>query len=189
MFAGFTFTLADASYNIQRDEHDWRARCSAKFVNTFANDLLRTDITFLNSIPTEITIKLRTDGSLNRSMLVDGLDEQVAQWRKAGFPCDSDAYLLQYWPKSKDLPALLGMTTMLTEAKFLRFHDFMVRHIGRDDLTVRIGCRFHGFREPHYEAAMLPTKEAFLLNGQHYFMPDETTIIIDPSWLATGLHA
>jgi hypothetical protein len=78
------------------------------------------------------------------------------------------------------------MTTMLTETKFLRFHDFTMRHIGRDALTVRIGCRFHGFREPHYESAMLPTKEAFLLNGQHYFMPDETTIIIGPSWLATG---
>jgi hypothetical protein len=178
MIAGFTFTLANASYHIRGDDHDWLAQCSAEFVDTSPNDFpLRGDVTFLNAIQAEITIKLRRDGSLNRSMMATGLDEQVAQWRKEGYLCNSDAYLMRYWPKSKDYPEFLGMTTVLTESKFARFHDFMLRHIGRADLRVRIGGSFQGFSEPDYQAPTLPTKAAFL-GGQPYFVADDQTITI-----------
>jgi hypothetical protein len=79
LIAGFTFTLANASYHIRDDEHEWLARCCVEFVDATPNHFpVRGDVTFLNSIPTEITIKPRTDGSLDRSMMARGIDER---WR------------------------------------------------------------------------------------------------------------
>jgi hypothetical protein len=76
MIAGFTFTLARASYQIGDGEHGWLAHCSGDFVDTSPNDYpLRGDVTFLNEIPVEISIKPRKDGSLNHTMMTAGLDE------------------------------------------------------------------------------------------------------------------
>jgi hypothetical protein len=73
------------------------------------------------------------------------------------------------------------MTAALGKAKFDRVHEFMVRHIGRADLSARLGCRFLGFSEPHSEMPSIPTKQAFLA-GQHYFLNDDQSIAFGSSF-------
>lgn len=170
MIADFTFALASASYHIRDNGHDWLARCSANFIDTSRDSFpLRGDVTFLNSIPAEITIAVRKDGALNQTMMAAGLDEQVAAWRKDGYSSVADAYVLRYWPKQNDSPEFLAMTVALDKAKFDRFHEFMARHVGRGDLFARFIAQFHGFSEPHSEMPSLPTRQEFVA-GRHYFV-------------------
>jgi hypothetical protein len=56
MIAVFTFTLADASYHIRTDGHEWIARCRAEFIDSSRDGYpLRGDVTFLNKFPVEVT--------------------------------------------------------------------------------------------------------------------------------------
>jgi hypothetical protein len=109
-----------------------------------------------------------------------GFDEEVAEWRAAGYSAEGDSYVLRYWPEQGNEPAFLGVTSVLEQSKFARLHDFMFRHLGRRDLSGRLICKFHGFSEKYAEMKSLPTRDEFL-NGQHYFVLDDQTFSFGPN--------
>ncbi|WP_316178349.1 MULTISPECIES: hypothetical protein [unclassified Bradyrhizobium] len=176
MIADFTFKLAHLSYHIDGEGHRWLARCAGN-VPDLDNFSVRGAIPFLDGIPVDIAFKLRKDGSLDHAMMTPGLDGQIAQRRQRGYRCDSDAYILHFFPKEDGSLSFLGMTTVLTEVNFARFHEFMLRHIGRSDLSARLICPFHGFSNEYSKFTSIPTKQQFL-EGQPYFEEGEQTIAI-----------
>jgi hypothetical protein len=172
MIAVFDFSLAGVIYGLKGGEQDWRGPCTTEFVDTSPD---RGDVTFLNRFPAELVVRRLTDGALNQTMLVVGLDEQVAAWRAEGYPCASDAYVLKHW-KNNDGAAFLGIMVALEERNFAHYQRFMETHIGRPDLWGRIICAFQGFSENDYELPDTPTKDQFL-DGHHYFGVGDHNIV------------
>jgi len=176
MIAVFTFSVAELIYGIKDSGKDWVGPCTSEFVDTSPDSYpLRGDVRFLNSFPSEIGVKCRQDGSLNRALMTAGIDEKISEWRADGYPCASDAYVMRFWPQSSDSKELLGISVVLAEQKYSYFQEFMERHIGRADLSGRMICQFHGFNEPHQAMPDLPTKDEFL-SGRHYFAVGDHSI-------------
>ena len=179
MLAIFTFTLANLSYHIREDGHEWLARCSGEFIDTSPNEFpLRDDVSFLNKYPVELIFQMRRDGRLNRSMMAPGLDEQVEQWRREQYPCEGDVYVMRHFPAREKHSAMIGVTVALEEQKFMLVHDFASRHLGRKDVTAAAKCRFHGFNEKYAELPSLPTRREFM-DGRHYFVSDDLSFVFD----------
>jgi hypothetical protein len=176
MIAFFNFSLSNFVYNIDDKGQNWYGPCTCEFVDASPDDFpLRGDVTFLNQHPAQLTIRLRKNGALNLTHMVAGFDEQVEAWRAKGYPCNSDAYVMRYWPNREDVAAFLGISVALEEPKFSYFQQFMERHIGRDDMSGQLRCDFYGFHEPYFEMPNLPTEEDFL-KGSPYFVTGENTI-------------
>jgi hypothetical protein len=170
----FTFNLVDLKYQIRKQGTEWIAPCKAEFIDSNRDSFpLRGDVTFLNSLSAELSLKLFTE-PLNSLFMRPGLDEQVKEWRVQNYPCDDDAYVLGYWPKSEDFEELLGMTAAFRPDKFQAMQQFLHAHIGRKDLFGRLICQFDGFQEEDFENPTLPTEEAFLRGAPYFVMCDHS---------------
>lgn len=168
MIAVFTFNLADLKYQIRRQGVELIAPCQSDFIDSSKDSWpIRGDVTFLNSYPAELSLKLYNE-PLDDLFMRRGIDDQVKEWRAQDYPGDQDAYILSYWPKSNEYGELLCITAALRADKFDRAQAFLHAHIGRRDLSGRLICTFHGFREEHYEDPTLPTEKEFM-EGRHYF--------------------
>lgn len=169
MIAIFTFNLAELKYQIRKQTTEWTVPCRPEFLDSSKDSWpIRGDVTFLNSYPAELSLKLFNE-PLDNLFMRQGIDSQVKERRDQNYPCDEDAYTLNYWPKSTEYEELLGVTAAFRADKFEKMQTFLHAHIGRADLSGRLISTFHGFREEHYDNPTLPTEKEFM-EGRHYFV-------------------
>jgi hypothetical protein len=110
-------------------------------------------------------------------MLVQNLDEQIAQWREDGYPCDGDVSVLRHFPKGEHWDQFLGVSVALGDPKFNAVEAFLLRHIGRSDLMASVTCPFHGFSEPDDQRLLAyPTHEQFYRHGRPFFIIGDLSI-------------
>jgi len=109
-------------------------------------------------------------------MLVPNLDEQIAQWRRDGYPCDADVAVLQHYPKSERWGDTLGLSAALTESKFDTVQAFLLQHIGRSDLAVSVICPFYGFSDPKNATLAFPSREQFYDHGCPCFITGDFSL-------------
>ncbi len=168
----FTFSLDSISYQISDVRSNWTVRCSAHFTEPqypFSSTGSSTD-------SAEMTIYRRQEGMLNGMMLVPNLDEQIAQWREDGYPCDADVSVLRYYPKGEHWDQFLGVSVALDEPKFNAVQAFLLQHIGRSDLMASVICPFNGFSEPKDETLAFPTREQFYHHGRPFFITGDHSV-------------
>src|SRR5947207_3406757 len=91
----FSFGLDRISYQISNVRSCWTIRCSAEFTEP----QYPISSTGRSTEAAEMTIYHRQEGQLNSMMMVRNFDEQIAQWREEGYPCDADVSVLRHFPK------------------------------------------------------------------------------------------
>ena len=182
MIAVFTFQFSELVCTFyQRPYVEWHGRCKAEFEDTNPNDYpLRGDVTFLNRFQAELSVHLIKEGGLNDAFMVAGLDEQIAAWRREGYPAANDAMVMRYWPKRTVFPEFLGIQIGLRSPKYEHFSGFLTRHFARPDLIGRIITNFHGFSEPHSLMPDLPTEDEFLKGKPYFVMGDHSVTFSAP---------
>jgi hypothetical protein len=166
------FSLDSINYQISDVGSCWTIRCSAHYTepqNPFSSTGSSTD-------SAELNIYRRQEGMLNGMMMVQNLDEQIAQWRENGYPCDADVLVLRHIPKGEHWDQILGVSVALNEPKFNTVQAFLLQHIGRSDLAASVICPFHGFSEPKDEKLAFPTYEQFYHDGRPFFITGDLSV-------------
>jgi len=185
MLAFFTLPLNQLRYQVADDGTWWIGQCKGEFKDLTRDYFpLRGDVTFLNAFSVELNIHLHVDGKLNHIFMCAGLDERVHAYRKEGYPCDNDFFLLRYYPEA-DAP-LLGAQVALSRPKFRRVQQFLISNFGRADVNLQLTCPFHGFKEPYYDTA-LPTHTEFM-ERQPYFVTGEQRLAFGISTDEAATH-
>lgn len=172
MSAFFTFSLDRISYQILDTRSCWTIRCSAHFTEP----QYPISSTGRDTDSAKMSIYRREEEKLNATMLVRDLDEQVAQWRNQGYPCDDDVSVLRHYPASERWGEFISLSVALSQPKFDAVQAFLLQQMGRSDLRASVTCPFHGFSEPEDETPAFPTFEGFYRHGRPFFITGDHTV-------------
>lgn len=181
MLASITFPISNLIFGITNEGLGYNGKCRAEFIDTSPDSYpLRGDVTFLNRIPPEVSLKVLEDGGLNKTLFVRGLDEFVAQKRAEGYASNEDAAVIRYWPADEKSSEMLSISCAISRTKFNSVQAFLSTNFGRTDLSGRITMTFYGFNETPQPNPDLPSKAEFL-EGRPYFLlgPHSFTFVAD----------